>query len=117
MISASAAVPLFSENSRKDGCTAIMQGYTDASAFNEMKNAYSECVVKVLPTDTYQQPPTIEAKMFVLALLIGWIASIIISTIKLKDGIFVGILGGTVFYTAFLIITSIAVTSLLFIFS
>lgn len=117
MISASAAVPLFSENNRKDGCTTIMQGYTYPGASNEMKKVYSECVVKAFPTETYQQPPTIEAKMFVFALLIGWITSIIISTIKLKDGIFVGILGGTVFYTAFLTLSLITVTSLLFILS
>ena len=117
MISAAMAVLVSSENSRRDGCDAIMQGYTDAGASNEMKKVYSECVVKAFPTETYQQPPTIEAKMFVFALLIGWITSIIISTIKLKDGIFVGILGGTVFYTAFLTLSLITVTSLLLILS
>ena len=117
MISSTTAMLLFSENNRKDVCTTIMQGYTDAGASDEMKKSYSKCVVKVLPTETYQQPPTIEAKMLVLALLIGWFISIIISTIKLKDGILVGILGGTVFYTAFLVLTSVTVTSLLFIFS
>lgn len=116
MISSAMAVLVSSENNRRDGCDAIMQGYTDARASDEMKKVYSECVVKVLPSETYRQPTT-EDKMFVLALLVGWVISMIISTIKLKDGIFVGILGGTVFYTAFLILASIAVTSLLFIFS
>ena len=107
---------LYSENNRKDSCTAIMQGYTDAGASDEMKKVYSECVVKSSPVETYQQP-TIEAKMFVLALLIGWFISMTISTIKLKDGIFVGILAGTVFYIAILTISSVIVASLLFILS
>lgn len=51
------------------------------------------------------------------ALLIGWVISMIISTIKLKDGIFVGILGGTVFYTVILTFSSIITGSLLFILS
>lgn len=107
---------LYSENNRRDGCDAIMQGYTDAGASDEMKKVYSECVVKVLPSETYQQP-TIEAKMFVIVILIGWVISMTISTIKLKDGIFIGILGGTVFYIAFLVFASVAIASLLFILS
>ena len=116
MILTTTTMLLYSENNRKDSCTDIMQGYTDAGASDEMKKVYSECVVKSSPIETYQQP-TIEDKMFVLALLIGWVISMTISTIKLKDGIFTGILGGTVFYIAFLVFASIAIASLLFILS
>lgn len=77
---------LYSENNRRDGCDAIMQGYTDAVFIRWNEKVYSECVVKVLP-ETYQQP-TIEAKMFVIVILIGWVISMTISTIKLKDGIY-----------------------------
>ena len=111
MILTTTTMLLYSENNRKDSCTDIMQGYTDAGASDEMKNAYSECVVKSLPIETYQQP-MIEAKMFVLVILLGWVISMIISTIKLKGGIFVGILGGTLFYIAILTISSIVTASL-----
>ena len=116
MISTATVLLSASENSRKEGCAVIMKGYTDAGASNEMKTAYSECVVKSSPVETYQQP-AIEAKMLVLALFIGWVVSMTISTIKLKDGIFIGILGGTVFYMAFLALSSVAIASLLFILS
>lgn len=116
MISAATVLLSASENSRKEDCATFMKGYTDAGASDEMKNAYSECVVKSSPVETYPQP-TIEAKMFVLVILVGWVISMIISTIKLKDGIFVGILAGTVFYTAVLTISSVIGASLLFILS
>lgn len=119
--SASAAVAARKRKEEEANCKVFMSNYTDATASNQMKKTYASCVEKAVPKDF--SPPSVEAKIAVTALFVGWIVFMIIGSIKMTMGAYChswsdrlqGALFGTITYIVVLIGLFIVVAFISFI--
>lgn len=119
--SASAATASRKRKDEEADCKVFMSSYTDAAASNQMKKTYAYCVEQVVPKDFSH--PSLEAKIAVTALFIGWILFMILGSIKmtisgnrpsLLDRVG-GALFGSISYMVFLAVLFIVVTFISFI--
>lgn len=119
--SSSASAAIAARKRKEEDCKVFMSSYTDATASNQMKRTYAHCVEQVVPKDFPHH--SLEAKIAVTAVFIGWILFMIVGSIKmtisgnrpsLLDRIG-GVLFGSITYMVFLAVLFIVVTFISFI--